>query len=808
MTFRQKKMGFVMLFLILSLYGCQGTSLKNDQAEAPAENLIQSEKNSMEESQQESEEEEQETEGLPQESEEEKQETENLPQESEEEKQEAEDAFFVDKGMRNGFMQEGEAQEEITEGYVGIYSVEDLQKLKENTKGKYILMSDIDMSGVLWETIDFWGVFDGNYHRISGLRSCLFKEFGGTVKNLGLENVDGTASALVNCMEKGTINNCYVTGVINGHGGLVCLIYPGRDASINIQNCYNAAEITGEKASTALVQSIYSTGGIVGEINLADSSDCIVSIILSNCENYGTINGDYGTTSGYYNAGGIVGMIERNAAWSGYYRESQAQCMLVRCYNYGEVSGMSSAGGILGCLTATNASKSVKNNYIISACANYNQVEGNECVGGICGEVDLNTNKGYNFVITMEIEDCLNTAAVNLNTKDNEVRLSGGVCGEIELNYGTCKINRCLNIGNTESEYYTRPNVNNSNPVYECNDYYTTRELSIDEMKNIKDNLPKFAYPNVWGISEWYGGFPHPYGEEERDAVMVYYDAQRKEEVDEALGGISEAELVLKQRYSDMLASISLGGYWPEDTERQNHCSYLTEWSDGADNYYALYDADKDGQEELLVKISNMGIIAGYSYDMGQNQVEKKDITVSEDMEKEIEWIALKSENYSLYSQTYVSYYLELLKKDMVSDIGTVYMEKDGDDAEVMEVLKSDYGIEFVSVEEGWLYEGNCEGKNVFKFYMEDGNSLNYHGEQVNGMTLLGLYPGMDAKEAEKVLGKYGFIKNDDNSQNYDGVSYYSYATGGGNENYQLSYAVENGNVTGISIWRGSAYAG
>lgn len=793
MRIGKNKIGFVLFILILSLCGCQGTSQKEDSTEASKESLIQPEKTSVEELTQESEEKKQETEEPPQENEEEKQEL--------TEKQEAEDVFLMNKGIRNGFIKEGEAQEEIAEGYTGIYSAEDLQKLKENENGKYMLMSDIDMSGIPWETVDFKGVFDGNYHRISGLRSCLFKEFFGTVQNLGLENVDGTASALVNCMEAGKINNCYVTGKINGQGGLVCLIYPAGSVSINIQNCYNAAEITSEKSSTAHVQYIRSTGGIVGEINLADSSDRVVGISLSNCENYETING-------HYEVGGIVGVITRNSSWSGYYRESQVKCTLARCFNYGAVVSMGSAGGILGCLTATNASKSVENNYIISGCANYNQVEGSGCVGGICGEVNLHTNKGYNFVITMEIEDCLNAAAVNLNTKNDEVRLSGGVCGEVWLNYGTCKINRCLNIGNTKAEYYSRPNVNNSNPVYECNDYYTTRDLSICEMKNMKENLQKFAYPNVWGINEWYGGFPHPYGEEERDAVMAYYNAQRKEEVDEMLVDIDEADLVLKQRYSDMLASISLGGYWPEDKTRQNYCSYLAEWSDDANNYYAFYDADKDGQEGLLVKISNMGMIAGYSYDMSKNQMEKKDVTVGEDMEREIKWIVLKSENYSLYSKIYVSYYLSQLKEDMVSDIGAVYIEKDGDDAETMEVLKSDYGIEFVSVEEGWVYEGNCEGKNVFKFYMEDGNSLNYYDEQVKRMTLLGLYPGMDQEEAEKVLGKYGFVKDDGNPYDYDGVSYFYYATGGGNENYQLSYAVENGSVTRISIRKGSAYAG
>lgn len=43
--------------------------------------------------------------------------------------------------------------EEVPAGYIGIYSPEDLNKVRNNLAGSYILMNDLDLSAANWEPI-------------------------------------------------------------------------------------------------------------------------------------------------------------------------------------------------------------------------------------------------------------------------------------------------------------------------------------------------------------------------------------------------------------------------------------------------------------------------------------------------------------------------------------------------------------------------------------------------------------------------------------------------------------------------------
>ena len=326
------------------------------------------------------------------------------------------------------------------------------------------------------------------------------------------------------------------------------------------------------------------------------------------------------------------------------------------------------------------------------------------------------------------------------------------------------------------------------------------------EISFISTNLPNFSYPDIWGIDEWYSGFPHPYGFVENEQVMAYSSKKQKEEADKLIKNADKEEVVLRQRYTDMLACMSLGGYWPEDEGKENFCSYLQQYSGEVENYFEIMDIDKDGQEELLVKSPYDGIIV-YSYDLEKSKAERKETAENaEEWEKgkgesaKIQWKALRSENYSIYTQAYISYYLKQLEKDMGSDIGCVYMGMpEGNSEQVMNSLKDKYAIDFAGIDgEGFAFKGSCEGKESFTFYVEDGHMLKYENERVNGITLLGVYPGMDEKEADKLLNKYGFYKRDE----------YSYQTGGSIGNYFVNCRTENGKVISISIWAGNLYMG
>ncbi len=716
------------------------------------------------------------------------------------------ESFCMDKERQEGFMVKGEPLANVPDGYKGIYSIEDLQKIKNQDQGNYILMSDLDMSGVEWKSKDFFGTLNGNYHVIKQSGVCLFGDVQGKIMDLGLENVNANTAALAESIQVGTIDNCYVTGQVHGHGGIVCLVSPlglpsVTDVSIEIRNCYNAADIANEKEDRITQDGVYSTGGIVGKVDFSHNEKESIRVSVVNCENYGKVDG-------MRISGGIIGEVCRGSSLSGLGR-LELDFTASGCFNFGAVNGSDIVGGIIGNIYARNdVRERVKNNFLVQKCANYNDitVSGGDAAGGaIIGDVYLDVSEDYNAMLVLNIEDCLNTAAIYRDTKDGNIRNGGGVCGNISFLYGTCAISRCINIGNRESEYNNKTIMNNSSPAYRCTDYYTEQDMTIGDMKNISANLSTFRYPYTWGIDSYYNGFPHPYGMGETAEVMAYYEKRQQEAADTILRGMDESEIILMQRYADMLASIGLGGYWPEDKEHEAYQSYITEYSDNKEeHFYAIADIDQDGQKELLVRAYGFEVRV-YSYDIESGEIKKEDwLETTEEFEEkydgtdEIQWIALRSENYSVFTRAYTNYYTDILKKEYPSDVGVAYIRNSEGSTGLVEVLNENFGIQFEEVESELYYKGNYEGAEVFYVYMEDGTSFHYQNQQVGNLTLAGLYPGMREEEVGRILSKYGFFRTAETS----------YCTGGGFGNYFISCEVENGIVTGISIWKGSFYAG
>ena len=214
-----------------------------------------------------------------------------------------------------------------------ISTADELDKIRENLSGKYILSEDIDLSGVeSWAPIGtyetpFTGEIDGMGHVISGLRiqgkqsmdilhGGLFGVvFRGSVRNIIVR--DGNLyTAFAGCVgygfivgknDGGLIENCAVfdgeiiadVGLESGVGG-ICGINFGV-----IKNCYNEANVTiitvGNKSWTESC-----AGGICGTNSgyLADS-------------------GNSGDITGISLAGGVAGFNDMG--------------ILTRCYNAGYI---------------------------------------------------------------------------------------------------------------------------------------------------------------------------------------------------------------------------------------------------------------------------------------------------------------------------------------------------------------------------------------------------------------------------------------------------------------------------------------
>ncbi len=249
-------------------------------------------------------------------------------------------------------------EEAIAQGYTIIKTAQDLDNIRNNLSGKYILMADIDLSSYSnWTAIGdstngFTGELNGNGYVIKNLTINradedyvgLFAAIGdnsgttGEVKNLGLENanINGYRNvAGLTGMNYGTITNCYVTGIVTGDictGGLIGYNYG----------------ITRNSFATGSVDGAQYTGGLIGH----DSG--------------GTISNSYALSniiSGGGYTGGLVGY--------------KAQGTISDSYTLSDVTGQFYVGGLVGYI---DSRATISNTYVSGI------VQGNSNVGGLIGQ--------------------------------------------------------------------------------------------------------------------------------------------------------------------------------------------------------------------------------------------------------------------------------------------------------------------------------------------------------------------------------------------------------------------------------------
>ncbi|MDR3238541.1 MAG: dockerin type I domain-containing protein [Clostridiales bacterium] len=305
-------------------------------------------------------------------------------------------------------------------GAIPIYNAQDLDNIRNDLRGSYVLMNDIDLAGWgAWTPIgsDAWtpmqGVFDGQGHVIRNLTITgetdlpyvgLFGRFnGGVLKNLGLEDThldavfgDGAHAlgGLCGSAYNAQIINCYHTGSViassvSGNSSLSAGGICGGEYATTIRDCYNTGAVSvSTKASSDGGYSY--AGGIGGAINTGSISRCYNAgtvsddssfetrgksyiggicgnaefLNISNCFNTGDVSSATSGNGGEPNAGGICGFS--------FYTEIQT------CYNTGNISaslssvfGFAYAGGICAllysdsisrCVTLSSEVQALKNN--------------------------------------------------------------------------------------------------------------------------------------------------------------------------------------------------------------------------------------------------------------------------------------------------------------------------------------------------------------------------------------------------------------------------------------------------------------
>ena len=250
-------------------------------------------------------------------------------------------------------------EEAIAQGYTIIKTADELQAMKDNLSGKYILMNDIDLSGYNWEAVGsdsdhFTGEFNGNGYVISNLtinnptknsQGLFGRVENGTLENIALENVDVTGNAFVGGLVGdivGSITNSYSTGSVTGSSNNVGGLAGYIDGSIT--NSYSTGSVTGEAHVGGLV------GGIVGSITNSYSTgsatgDDYVGGFVGLID--GSITNSYSTGSVMGNAFGVGGFVgeNRSGTFTNCYYDTQKSGQATGCGTGGstDISGVTTS---------------------------------------------------------------------------------------------------------------------------------------------------------------------------------------------------------------------------------------------------------------------------------------------------------------------------------------------------------------------------------------------------------------------------------------------------------------------------------
>jgi hypothetical protein len=334
---------------------------------------------------------------------------------------------------------------------IPIYTAQDLDNVRNNLSGSYVLMNDIDLSGFNggeWIPIGtdrsnaFAGIFDGQGHVIWNLRitgdryhaNGLFAYiYGAQLRNVGMEGTyidvssdsGSLAGGIVSDSSYSYIGNCYNTGYIsvscnsNAYvGGILAYSHVYSNVSpTNISNCYN----TGYISAVSVRDSGAYVGGIAGFFANNDS-------IISNCHN----TGDIYSYSSHSLAGGIVGRFSSSIS---------------NCYNTGNITSStdsnyhnsnlgSEVGGIAGSATSPAIIDSCYNTGNITLSVSFSFFSSDQIysnAGGIAGSS------------SSIMSNCYNTG--DINSSSNYHPLAGGIVGTSNSSPNPTSISNCYSSG-------------------------------------------------------------------------------------------------------------------------------------------------------------------------------------------------------------------------------------------------------------------------------------------------------------------------------------------------------------------------
>ena len=261
---------------------------------------------------------------------------------------------------------------------IGVYDWYDLDAIRNNSGGSYVLMNDLDSAtvgykelagptanaGKGWEpigslTVDpvhdyivnpinsFTGRLDGQRYEIRnlfinrpdedgvGLFGC--GGWGHAIENLGVVNAEVTGHIYVGGLvaenHEGTLSNSYSTGSVSGDDYVGGLVGGNRWGNSYVRDSYSTASVTGDQSVGGLaggnwgnVSNSYSSGRVTGTGNVAGLAG----------GNWGSVTNSYSASSvaGRWTIGGLVGWNHVGS--------------VINSYFTGSVIGEGTVGGLVG----------------------------------------------------------------------------------------------------------------------------------------------------------------------------------------------------------------------------------------------------------------------------------------------------------------------------------------------------------------------------------------------------------------------------------------------------------------------------
>lgn len=357
------------------------------------------------------------------------------------------------------------ADTEIPEGYTPIYTAEDLNNIRNDLDGKYVLMNDIDLSVYEnWVPIGtaeapFTGELDGDGYSVFNL--TITGEYG---------SEDDVCFALFAQMKNGTVLDlCIIDADINVsfRNGAEKLfragVLAGYANSVKAENCIVSGSIT--------LNEFYkgAAGGFFGKEN---------ACLITQCVNYTDIKIASERIYGI-NVGGIAG--------------EAANDTISFCGNYGDITATSfdsnissrtlKVGGIAG------------NNFecgIISDCFNQGNISVDFCMpsiylGGITGECCV-------------VERCYNSGDIVI--PENYAGYIGGISGNFRPDglaiVPAPEINDVYYINDSLSPSYINGNI--------FDEFFENVKLLTEEEFKSQESFVGFDFENVWKMEE--NGYP------------------------------------------------------------------------------------------------------------------------------------------------------------------------------------------------------------------------------------------------------------------------------------------------------------